>query len=84
MLFLLSATIWGFAFVAQRMGMDHVGPFTFNGIRFFLGAMVLVPLIYRRRTDQPGEVDHRDRTERPGDAFVAHHLKEDERRDDQG
>jgi hypothetical protein len=29
--------IWGFAFVAQRMGMDHVGPFTFNGIRFFLG-----------------------------------------------
>ncbi|MGD8702529.1 MAG: DMT family transporter [Desulfosarcina sp.] len=49
LLFLLSATIWGFAFVAQRMGMDHVGPFTFNGIRFLLGAMVLVPLIYRNR-----------------------------------
>ena len=53
LLFLLSATIWGFAFVAQRMGMDHVGPFTFNGIRFFLGAMVLVPFIYRSRKDQP-------------------------------
>ncbi len=49
LLFLLSATIWGFAFVAQRLGMDHVEPYTFNGIRFFLGAMVLVPFIYRQR-----------------------------------
>ncbi|WP_372681367.1 DMT family transporter [Desulfosarcina sp.] len=53
LLFLLSAVIWGFAFVAQRMGMDHVGPFTFNGIRFFLGAMVLVPFIYHNRKKQP-------------------------------
>ena len=53
LLFLLSAVIWGFAFVAQRMGMDHVGPFTFNGIRFCLGAMVLVPFIFRRRKNQP-------------------------------
>ena len=53
LLFLLSAVIWGFAFVAQRMGMDHVGPFTFNGIRFFLGAMVLVPFIYGNRKNQP-------------------------------
>jgi len=49
LLFLISAIIWGFAFVAQRMGMDHVGPFTFNGIRFLLGAVVLVPFIYRSR-----------------------------------
>lgn len=53
LLFLLSATIWGFAFVAQRMGMDHMGPFTFNGIRFLLGAMVLVPFIYRNRNQRP-------------------------------
>ena len=53
LLFLLSAIIWGFAFVAQRMGMDHVGPFTFNGIRFFLGAMVLLPFIYGHRKNQP-------------------------------
>ena len=53
LLFLLSATIWGFAFVAQRMGMDHVGPFTFNGLRFFLGAMVLVPFIYSNQKNQP-------------------------------
>ena len=61
LLFLLSATIWGFAFVAQRMGMDHVGPFTFNGIRFLLGAMVLVPFIYRSRNDQPAKKDGRRR-----------------------
>jgi drug/metabolite transporter (DMT)-like permease len=57
LLFLLSATIWGFAFVAQRMGMDHVGPFTFNGIRFLLGALVLVPFIYRSRNSQPAKDD---------------------------
>jgi drug/metabolite transporter (DMT)-like permease len=51
-LFLISAIIWGFAFVAQRVGMDHVGPFTFNGIRFLLGAMVLVPLMRRKRGRQ--------------------------------
>ena len=46
-LLLLTAIIWGFAFVAQRMGMDHVGPFTFNAIRFALGSLVLVPVIVR-------------------------------------
>lgn len=51
---LLTAFIWGFAFVAQRMGMDHIGPFMFNGIRFFLGALVLVPVFLRsRRSFQP-------------------------------
>ncbi len=52
LLLLLSATIWGFAFVAQRMGMDHVGPFTFNGIRFFLGAAVVFPFIVRNSQQQ--------------------------------
>lgn len=46
-LLLLTAAIWGFAFVAQRVGMEHVGPLTFNGIRFALGALALVPLIRR-------------------------------------
>lgn len=45
MLLLLAAAIWGFAFVAQRMGMEYVGPFTFNGVRFALGSLSLVPLI---------------------------------------
>ncbi|MCJ2166210.1 DMT family transporter [Pseudodesulfovibrio sp. S3] len=44
-LLFLTAAIWGFAFVAQRVGMDHVGPLTFNGIRFALGAIALTPLI---------------------------------------
>ncbi|MEJ2639527.1 MAG: DMT family transporter [Desulfosarcinaceae bacterium] len=47
---LLTAFIWGFAFVAQRMGMDHIGPFMFNGIRFVLGALVLMPLFLRSRS----------------------------------
>lgn len=44
---LITALIWGFAFVAQRIGMDHMGPMAFNGIRFALGAMVLAPLAAR-------------------------------------
>lgn len=48
-LLLLSAAIWGFAFVAQRAGMEHLGPFIFNGVRFALGGAVLVPLIIWRR-----------------------------------
>jgi len=38
--------IWGFAFVAQRIGMDYVGPFTYNGVRFALGTLVLLPFLF--------------------------------------
>ncbi len=44
-LLFLAAAIWGFAFVAQRAGMQHVGPLVFNGIRFALGSLSLLPLI---------------------------------------
>ena len=44
LLLLLVALIWGFGFVAQRVGMDHIGPYTFNGIRFLLGGLCLLPL----------------------------------------
>ena len=44
-LLFLVAMIWGFAFVAQRIGMDYVGPFTFNAVRFALGGLSLVPLL---------------------------------------
>jgi drug/metabolite transporter (DMT)-like permease len=47
-LLLLVAVIWGTAFVAQRAGMSYVGPFTFNGVRFALGALILLPLIWRQ------------------------------------
>lgn len=49
-LLLLTALIWGCAFVAQRSGMRYMGPFAFNGIRFMLGGCALIPLImYRNR-----------------------------------
>jgi drug/metabolite transporter (DMT)-like permease len=53
-LLLTTAAIWGFAFVAQRVGMDHVGPFSFNGVRFALGSASLVPLILVRRARSRG------------------------------
>lgn len=43
---LLAAIIWGFSFVAQRSGMEHIGPFTFNAARSFLGGLSLLPLIF--------------------------------------
>lgn len=46
---LLAAFIWGVAFVAQSVGMDYMGPFSFNGARFILGALVLLPLVVTRR-----------------------------------
>lgn len=45
---LLASFIWGMAFVAQRVGMDYMGPFGFNGVRFALGALVLTPWLLRR------------------------------------
>jgi len=50
-LLLATACIWGFAFVAQRMGMEHVGPFGFNGVRFALGSLVLLPLLYKNHRE---------------------------------
>ncbi len=47
----LTALIWGLAFVAQSVGMDYVKPFTFNAARFFIGGVVLIPLIsWMKRT----------------------------------
>lgn len=45
LLLLLAAFIWGCAFVAQSVGMDYVGPFTFNSVRCLIGAAVLLPVI---------------------------------------
>lgn len=42
---LLTAIIWGFAFVAQSVGIDAMGPFLFNGIRNIIGSVVLLPVI---------------------------------------
>ena len=49
LLLFLTAFIWGTAFVAQTSGMDHVGPFSFCFVRYFIGSFVLIPLILVRR-----------------------------------
>jgi len=46
LILLLTATIWGVAFVAQSAGMEHVGGFTFNCIRSLIGGVVLIPCIF--------------------------------------
>ena len=45
LLLLLAAFIWGFAFVAQRTGVEHIGSMAFTSIRFFIGGLVLLPII---------------------------------------
>lgn len=57
LLLLTTAMIWGFAFVAQRLGMDHVSPFTFNAMRFIVGAVSLLPVLILYRLQKP--VDQR-------------------------
>lgn len=51
LILLLAAVIWGFAFVAQRVGMDYVGPFTYTAVRFTLGCLVLLPILLFRKNN---------------------------------
>ncbi|MGM0386296.1 MAG: EamA family transporter, partial [Actinomycetota bacterium] len=50
LLLVLTAAIWGFAFVAQREGAQYVGAFSFNAARFALGALSLLPVMAVLRT----------------------------------
>lgn len=56
-LLLLASAIWGFAFVAQRVGAESIDAFTFNAVRFAMGAAALVPVVWwldrRRRVPRP-------------------------------
>ncbi len=62
MLLLITAMIWGAAFVAQSAGMEYIGPFTFNGIRMMLGGLVLMPFIWRTaRRRAPEEKQREDK-----------------------
>jgi drug/metabolite transporter (DMT)-like permease len=58
-LLMLTAVIWGGAFVAQRVGMDHVGPLTFNGVRFTLGVFTILPLALRHSRTTGEGLNHR-------------------------
>jgi drug/metabolite transporter (DMT)-like permease len=63
-LLLSTAIIWGFAFVAQRVGMDFVGPFIFNGVRFALGCVVLIPFILKNENRKKNNTRQPSRTNR--------------------
>ncbi len=57
LLMIITAALWGFAFVAQKTGMDYLGPFMFSAIRFAVGASCLVLLLYwfgGKKLDQRG------------------------------
>ena len=49
----LTALIWGLSFVAQREGMEYIGPFTFNAVRSFLGGLSLIPVILWVKFSKP-------------------------------
>lgn len=58
---LLTALIWGLAFVAQRAGMENIGPFAFNGIRFALGSLSLAPLIFFNKKSSKPKMEKQER-----------------------
>jgi drug/metabolite transporter (DMT)-like permease len=56
LLMLIAAIIWGSAFVAQRLSFDAIGPFLFTGLRFLLGALVVLTMIVCVRRSALGEL----------------------------
>lgn len=53
LLLVLTAAIWGFAFVAQVVAMNDIGPFTFSAARSFIGAISLLPILLLKHSDPP-------------------------------
>ena len=68
LLLMLGAVIWGAAFAAQRMGMDHVQPFTFSGVRTLLAGLVLIPAaaVSAKKGGSAGKTDAEKRQQRKG------------------
>jgi len=59
-LLMVTAALWGFSFVAQRAGMEYVGPYTFNGVRFMLGVLSLVPIYLLSKREKKEVFDVKD------------------------
>ncbi len=80
-LLLTTAIIWGSAFVAQRVGMDYVGPLTFSWTRFVLATLVLIPIVHflnrssmkeaRDETEAKKELTPEERREEKKTLFMA-------------
>jgi len=66
---LLTAFIWGVAFVAQSVGMDYIGPFTFICVRNIIGGLVLIPLIFFL-----GKIDKTNRSEQEAGEYKKNTL----------
>jgi len=62
-LLLITAFIWGSAFVAQKSGMDYIEPFTFNGIRTLIGGLVLIPVVFIMGRNKENDISQNDITE---------------------
>ena len=70
-LLLLTAIIWGSAFVAQKSGMDYVEPFTFNGIRTFIGGLVLIQVIFfMEKKNPPEEISREEKTKKNKELLI--------------
>lgn len=64
LILLLTAFIWGVAFVAQSVGMDYVGPYTFNCVRFMIGGLVLIPgMAFLNKVNPPDEKEQKRQRE---------------------
>lgn len=60
---LLTSFIWGLSFVAQSVGINYVGAFTFNGSRFIIGGLALIPCVFfLRSAERKNEKEERDKT----------------------
>lgn len=74
LLLFTAAVIWGVAFVAQSVGMDYVGPYTFNMVRTLLGGLVLIPCIFllgRKNVRKDHDGSRSSQTfDRPRDLFI--------------
>ncbi len=66
LLLLLTASIWGLAFVAQRIGAQYIGSFAFNGVRFALGSVSLIPLLILSNNKLESKLH-----QKPGKVFAA-------------
>ena len=70
LLLFLAAFIWGVAFVAQSVGMDYVGPFTFNAVRCFVGSFILIPVIFWNQKRTAKELDKDTLHDRPKESIL--------------
>ena len=71
----MTAFIWGTAFVAQSVGMDHVGPFTFNFSRYFIGALVLAPFAVIGLSRKKWKIVSEDKDEKEKSIEYSKYLK---------